>query len=431
MVHGVRDRGQSLTRLLSDSLLHRPPADRALTQELAYGTLRTLPRLESLVGLLLNHPMRRSDGDLESLILVGLYQITALSTPDHAAVATTVDAARLIGKPEKAALVNAVLRRCIRERDELLARVDASPAARWLFPEWLLDALQQDWPEDWEAIVTASNGRAPMTLRVNRLRTDRRVYAARLADAGIVSRPVRESDSALVLDRPVPFLDLPGFDQGLVSVQDSGAQLAALLLDAGPDDRVLDACAAPGGKTAAILERAGGRLDLVATDSDWSRLQTLKGNLERLELSAQVETADAADPRGGWTATGFDRILLDVPCSATGVIRRHPDIKWLRRPGDIPVLCAQQARILDATWCLLRPGGRLLYCTCSLLAAENQAQVAAFLARTPDAREVSISADWGVARPHGRQLLPHPGAGDGFYYALLERVPSVSPGKHQ
>ena len=420
-VHGVRERGQSLTRLLADSLLRRAPVDRALTQELAYGTLRTLPRLEALAALLLHRPMRPADRDLESLILVGLYQITALSTPAHAAVAATVDAARLIGKPEKAGLVNALLRRCLREREELNARVESLPAGRWLFPDWLLEQLQSDWPEHWEAIVTASNGRAPMTLRVNACRNDRRAYAALLAESGIASRPAREFDTGLTLDRPMPFKALPGFDDGLVSVQDAGAQLAAVLLDARPGERVLDACAAPGGKTAAILERAGGRLDLVAIDSDRTRLETLEANLERLGLEALVETADAGNPSGEWAESGFDRILLDVPCSATGVIRRHPDIKWLRHPEDIPPLCEQQRRILDAAWLLLRPGGRLLYCTCSLLAAENQDQIAAFLARASDVVEVPVPADWGLSRVHGRQLLPRPGGADGFYFAILER----------
>lgn len=421
VVHGVRERGQSLTRLLADSLLRRAPADRALTQELAYGTLRTLPRLEALASLLLHRPMRPADRDLESLILVGLYQITALSTPEHAAVAATVDAARLIGKPEKAGLVNALLRRCLREREELTARVDALPAGRWLFPDWLLEQLQTDWPEHWEAIVTASNARAPMTLRVNSCRIDRRAYAALLAEAGVAARPTREVDTGLTLDRPMPYKALPGFDDGLASVQDAGAQLAAVLLDARPGERVLDACAAPGGKSAAILERAGGRLDLVAIDSDRTRLETLEANLRRLGLEARVETADAGDPSGDWTEGGFDRILLDVPCSATGVIRRHPDIKWLRRAEDIPALAAQQTRILDAAWPLLRPGGRLLYCTCSLLAAENQEQIAAFLSRSRDAAEVPVHADWGLARAHGRQLLPRSGGGDGFFFAILER----------
>ena len=421
-IHRVRDRGQSLTRVLNQSTLPRPPADRALTQELIYGTLRVLPRLEALVGALLHHPVKPGDRDLEALILVGLYQLTVLGTPPHAAVAATVEATRLLGKPEKANLVNALLRRFLREREPLLAAADQLPSARFLFPEWLLAALRRDWPDDWEGIVAASNERPPMSLRVNATRTDRLAYAGMLTTAGITARPIPGTESGLMLDHPVPAHTLPGFDTGLVSVQDGGAQLAAPLLDAHPGHRVLDACAAPGGKTAHILERAGPGLDLVAIDSESARLATLRENLTRLGLSARVVRADAAQPLGDWSTPPFDRILLDVPCSATGVIRRHPDIKWLRRPTDIPELCTLQARLLDAVWPLLVPGGRLLYVTCSLFAAENQDQIESFLARRPEAREQPIPGTWGLARSHGRQLLPTHGGSDGFYFALLEKA---------
>jgi len=421
-VHGVRDRGKSLTRVLEQAGLPQTPAERALTQEMTYGSLRTLPRLEGLVARLLNHPLKPADKDVEALILVGLYQLTAMDTPDHAAVAATVEASRLLGKPGKAALINALLRRFLRERETLLTAVDCEPAAHWLFPEWLLERLRQDWPEDWERIVHASNHRAPMSLRVNRMRADRRAYAARLAVAGIAARPIQGCDMGLTLDQPCPTHELPGFDEGLVSVQDGGAQCAAALLDAEPGQRVLDACAAPGGKAASILERAANRLTLVAIDRSPKRLASIQATFQRLGLTAEVALADAAAPRGDWTAVVFDRILLDVPCSATGVIRRHPDIKWLRRAADIPAFCAQQARILDATWPLLRPGGRLLYATCSVIAEENQLQIAAFLERQPDARERLIDARWGRALPIGRQLLPTDGANDGFYYALIEKA---------
>jgi 16S rRNA (cytosine967-C5)-methyltransferase len=317
--------------------------------------------------------------------------------------------------------VNALLRRFLRERDTLLAWVDEQPAARWLFPDWLLERLRHDWPDDWAAIVTASNERPPMALRVNPLRQDRAAYLAELEAAGIGARAIPGLDHGLMLDQPRPTRELPGFADGRVSVQDSGAQLAAQLLDARPGERILDACAAPGGKTAAILERANDDLELVALDSDESRLVTLRATLERLGLSAQACLGDAADPSVDWTERPFDRILLDVPCSATGVIRRHPDIKWLRRTDDIPVLAATQERMLEAVWPLLRPGGRLLYATCSLLAEENQARIAAFLARHPEARELDMTTDWGRPMPHGRQLLPTPGGHDGFFYALLGR----------
>lgn len=420
---GVRRGGRSLTRVLEHARLARLGAnDRALTQELIYGSLRTLPRLEALLGQLLNHPMKPADQDLESLILVGIYELLAMSTAPHAAVAATVEASRVLGKPEKAALVNALLRRFLRERDPLLEKVDREPAVRWLFPEWMLERLRRDWPEDWEQIVAASNRRPPMSLRVNRLRIDRSGYTALLVAAGMTARPIPDCEMGLTLDQPCPTHSLPGFDEGLVSVQDGGAQLAASILDAVPEQRVLDACAAPGGKSAAILERADNQLDLIAIDHSATRLQSIRETLARLGLHAQVMLGDATELRGDWAQPPFDRILLDVPCSASGAIRRHPDIKWLRRADDILALRQQQDRILEAAWPLLAEGGRLLYATCSLFSEENQERVMAFLARHPDARERPLDVRWGRAMEVGRQLLPTDGAHDGFYYALLERA---------
>ncbi len=366
--------------------------------------------------------MKPGDRDLEALILVGLYQLTVLDTPPHAAVAATVEAARVLGKPDKAGLINALLRRFLRERETLLAEADQLPSVRWLFPEWLLATLRRDWPMDWEAIVAASNERPPMSLRVNRIRTDRRAYADLLMAAGMTARPIPETEAGLMLDRPVPAQTLPGFETGLVSVQDGGAQLAAQLLDAQPGQRVLDACAAPGGKTANILERAGNALDLVALDSESARLVTLRDTLARLGLTAQVVRADATEPRGAWAQPPFDRILLRPALlrhrgnpPAPGYQVAAPGHGY---PGPLRPAGAHPGRRLAP----VGPGGRLLYVTCSLLAAENQDQVAAFLARQPEARERPIEADWGLARAHGRQLLPAAGKSDGFYYALLEKL---------
>lgn len=417
----VLDRGQSLTRVLQADPTRRSPPDQALVQEMVYGALRLLPRLRLIAGRLLERPLKPRDGDLQALILIGLYQLGFMKTPSHAAVSATVEATRLLGKPRMAGLVNALLRRFQREHEALLAWVDTQPESRWLFPDWLLERLRADWPDDWESIVSASNERAPMTLRVNPLRGTRADYLAELEAAGIGASAIDGLDTGVRLDQPRATRDLPGFDAGRVSIQDRGAQLAACLLDAQPGERVLDACAAPGGKTAAILERAGNALDLVAIDSDATRLATVGTTLDRLGLSAQVCVDDAADPHGDWIARPFDRILLDVPCSATGVIRRHPDIKWLRRPEDIAALAATQSRILDAIWPLLRPGGRLLYATCSLLAEENERQVEAFLARRTDAHALDLPTDWGRPRPPGRQLLPTAQGHDGFFYALLAK----------
>lgn len=417
----VRDQGQSLTPVLQQISARHTPADQAFIQELTYGSLRQLPRLEALAAQLLDRGIKKSDRDLESLILIGLHQLTAMSTPAHAAVAATVEASRRLGKPGKAGLVNALLRRFLRERDSLLAEIERDPANRWLFPTWLVQGLRSDWPQDWEGIIETSNEHPPMSLRVNRRRASRGDYAARLAAAGVAAQPIPGSQTGLILDRPRATRDLPGFAEGLVSVQDGGAQLAAELLDARPGQRVLDACAAPGGKAAAILERVDRDLELVAIDKDEARLETVRTNLTRLGLAAQIAVADATAPQGRWAERPFERILLDAPCSATGVIRRHPDIKWLRRASDIGQFGRLQGCMLDALWPLLAPGGRLLYATCSLLAEENQHQIAAFLSRQPQAEERPLATDWGQPLPHGRQLLPTPGGSDGFYYALLEK----------
>jgi 16S rRNA (cytosine967-C5)-methyltransferase len=426
VVHEVRAEGRSLT----DALERETPAfaerDAALLKALSFGTLRLLPRLEALVAILLMRPLQRGDRVLQSLMAVGLYQLTEMRIPPHAAVAATVAAARVLGRPRAAGLINATLRRFQRERTALLAGIADEPAVQWLFPDWLLRRLQEAWPGHWQAIIGASNARAPMTLRVNRTRIDRDAYGRLLAEHGLTARASPHLDAALVLDRPVASRSLPGFDAGLVSVQDASAQYAATLLDAQPGERVLDACAAPGGKTAHILERSGGRAEVTAVDVDPERLDSLRQTLERLGLAAHCLAADATEASSTWPGAPYHRILLDAPCSASGVVRRHPDIKWLRRDADIAALAATQRALLDALWPLLVPGGLLLYVTCSLLPEENDVQVAAFLQRHLDARERPIDAGWGLPRSPGRQLLPEYQGGDGFYFALLEKAPTES-----
>lgn len=421
-VQAVIDRGRSLTEALEhvEGLDHE--RDRPLVQELSFGTLRLLPRLRALASQLLNKPLKQEDGDLEALILIGLYQLLATRIPPHAAVASSVAASRVLGKDWAANLVNALLRRFQREREALLARADHNEETSWLFPQWLLDRFKADWPAHWREIAQASNTQAPMFLRVNRLAMGRDEYAARLADIQITARPTIDTPAGLVLDQPLPMARLPGFAEGLVSVQDASAQLAAPLLGARSGERVLDVCAAPGGKTAHLLELADNRLDLTALDIDPQRLEQVRHTLNRLSLTARLMAGDAAAPAGEWAQGTYDRILLDVPCSATGVIRRHPDIKWLRRRDDIPALSARQGRMLDAIWPLLTPGGTLLYVTCSLLLEENERQIRAFLSRWPDAREAPLAVTWGLKVSAGRQILPTPDGGDGFYFALLLKV---------
>ena len=342
---------------------------------------------------------------------------------DHAAITETVEATKALNKPWSTGLVNGVLRRFQREQDKLLAGLAANPVAHNAYPAWLLDMIQTAWPEQWQAIIEASNQRPPMTLRVNLQHQSRDNYAEQLNSQGTVSSAITGLPTALALEKPQDVLELPGFLDGDLSVQDAGAQIAAGLLDLQPKQRVLDACAAPGGKSCHILETEPELTSLVSLDVDANRLERVKENLQRLKLDAELYQGDASTPAGNWAKKQYDRILLDVPCSATGVIRRHPDIKCLRRKEDIPALVSLQSKILDAIWPLLTPGGKLLYCTCSLLPDENDIQIAQFLQRQPEAQESPINASWGHARSCGRQILPGEQTMDGFYYALLEKRP--------
>ncbi|HFE32048.1 MAG TPA: 16S rRNA (cytosine(967)-C(5))-methyltransferase RsmB, partial [Gammaproteobacteria bacterium] len=318
-------------------------------------------------------------------------------------------------------LVNAVLRNFQRQAEELLAAADASEPGRWAHPQWLIDSVRTAWPDDWQRILTANNERAPMTLRVNVRQQSRDDYLQRLEQAGIDAEATTHSDGGIRLRSPCDVTQLPGFSEGAVSVQDEAAQLAAQLLDVRPGQRVLDVCAAPGGKTAHILERSDD-IALLAVDIEARRLQRVTDNLQRLGLQAEVREGDARRPDDWWDGRPFERILLDAPCSASGVIRRHPDIKLLRRPGDIETLLELQGEILRAIWPLLAPGGMLLYATCSVLPQENQQRVAAFLAEQPDAEGRPLEADWGRASGIGRQILPGGVAQmDGFYYACLHK----------
>lgn len=423
VVNQVAAQGRSLDTVLPPALgqVHAP-RDRPLLQQLCYGTLRWQPRLAWLADQLLNQPLKARDAELGALLWVGLYQLEHLRIPAHAAVAETVEAARALGRPWATRLVNAVLRGYQRRGAELNRRADRDPVARHAHPDWLLERLRTDWPGEWEAVVAANNRQPPMTLRISRLHhPDPAAYLERLAAAGLEPRPVPGQPWAVSIDPVAEVRSLPGFDRGEVSVQDAAAQLAADLLESAPGQRVLDACAAPGGKTAQILELTPGVAELVALDISAERLGRVRENLDRLGLGCTLCSGDAAHPEGWWDGTPFDRILLDAPCSATGVIRRHPDIKLLRRPADIPELARTQAAILTALWPLLRPGGMLVYATCSALAAENEQVVEAFLATHGDARERPIAAGWGLARPVGRQILPGQEDRDGFFYARLEK----------
>ncbi|HEX6591073.1 MAG TPA: 16S rRNA (cytosine(967)-C(5))-methyltransferase RsmB [Moraxellaceae bacterium] len=406
---------ESLSDTLPPALAKVAPADRGLLQALAFTTCRHALHYRQLLKPLLQ---KAPTPVAEALLLVGLAQLRDLRIPDHAALSETVNAARELGQDRITGLINAVLRRYLREKDALEENAAASAHAH---PEWLRVMLERDWGvEKTAALFAANNQEGPLTLRVNARQQTRAQYLEALQAEGIKAQPCAYSDVGLRVEEGVSDVRLlPGFNDGAVSVQDESAQLAAAILDCQPGMRVLDACAAPGGKTAHILERTAD-LQLQALDIAPERCARIEENLQRLQLpAARLAAADAAQPASWWSGENFDRILLDAPCTATGVIRRHPDIKLLRRPSDVAQTMRQQAALLAALWPLLKPGGRLLYATCSVLREENEKQIATFLAATPDAREEVISASWGEARPHGRQIFT--GSGDGFFYALLAR----------
>jgi 16S rRNA (cytosine967-C5)-methyltransferase len=402
--------------------------DRALLTATVLAALRRAMRYRALRRLLLTRPPPRRQSVIEALIDIGLAQIDGLDLPHHAALSATVEAARLLGHPRLAGMVNAVLRRYLRERHSLEAAVAEDAEVASEHPDWLRLRLITDWPAHADAIMAANLVPPPLWLRVNPLRGDRDAFAARLEAAGLEALTVPGLDQALKLSTTVDPTTLPGFAEGLVSVQDGAAQWAAALVDAQPGERVLDACAAPGGKSAHLLERAGGRLDLLALDSDEVRLQRVAATLDRLGLKATLRAADAGQADAWWDGRPFDRILLDVPCSGSGVIRRHPDIRLHRRADDIPALVAQQARLLKALWPMLRPGGRLVYVTCSVLRDENDRQIDAFLALHADALVVDpLPAAVGHRSGAGRQILPGENDLDGFFLAALGKRPAVDP----
>ncbi len=412
----------SLGSSLPEQLAKVDPRDRALAQDLAFGTARWQPRLSLLAEKLMDKPFKAGDRDLEALLLIGLYQLFHTRIPAHAAIGETVGCVDKLKKSSAKGLLNAVLRRAQREYDSLLPALEHDPAARLAHPRWLQKALKARWPEHWEAIARANNLHPPLILRVNRRQGSRDAYLAELAAAGIEAVPCAFSADGIRLLQPQDVTALPGFAAGRLSVQDEAAQLAAELLELAPGQRVLDACAAPGGKTCHLLESEPGLAEVVALDADAGRLQRVEQNLARLGLTARTLAADGRAVADWWDGTPFQRILLDAPCSATGVIRRHPDIKLTRQASDIAPLVQLQGELLDALWPTLEVGGILVYATCSVLPEENSSNLAAFLARTPGARELDIPATWGLAQPHGRQLLPQPDGHDGFYYCKLIKI---------
>ena len=424
MEHAQRSAAKIVRRVLAGAALPEALADangdrgtRALVRELSYGTLRFLGELRGLVQLLADRPL--SDASVEALLWVALYQLAHTTAPAHAVVDSAVRATVRIKHTSARGLVNAILREFLRRREALAATVAREPGARFSYPPWWIARIEAQYGDRSAAILDAGNARPPLALRVNARLIERDEYRARLLALGIAATPI--GSAGLIIERPRPVDELPGFAEGLFSVQDAGAQLAAPLLEARDGMRVLDACAAPGGKTTHLAELAA--LELTALDIDDKRLERVGENLARLKLQAQLVADDAGEPGRWWDGKPFDRILADVPCSASGVVRRHPDIKWLRRESDLTGFVAQQQRLLDALWATLASGGMLLYATCSVFRVENEDQIEAFLARHDDA--VALPLRLPVDDALDGQLLPAAEGAehnhDGFFYARLHK----------
>ena len=407
----LRDVMERNARRLAD------PRDRALLMALLSEGARWWLRFDAAVDGLLEKPLRHKDPAVHALLVLGLVQLEILQLSDYAAVAATVEATRTLGRPQLAGLVNAILRRWQRERDSLLARLDGKPQTRHAHPAWLAAALQRDWPQQADAVMAADNREPPLMLRVNRQRSERLALIEQLHAAGYAASAHPWLSDALVLPHSTDVTRMPGFEDGFFAVQDGAAQVAADLADLRDGLRVLDACAAPGGKACHLLERAD--IDLTALEFDAARAERIRQNLMRLRLNAKVVIGDAGAPKGWWKGQPFDRILIDAPCSATGVLRRRPDVRLHRRESDIAAMHAQQRRILAALWPLLAPAGRLVYITCSVLRAENEAIVGELLAAHSDAQAVAFTLPAGQAAGVGWQILPGDGDLDGMYYAVI------------
>ncbi len=424
----VLQQGRRLDEALRYALVQHPTSgDHRLIREVCYGVIRHYPALYHTAGQLLDKPLRARDMDITALILCGLYQLHYLNTAEHAAIAETVAAVAGLKKAWAKSLVNAVLRRSQREWDPRRLAMHPDTRLRYLHPDWLIRRLQQDWPHHWQAILHANNSRPPLHLRVDVTKIRREDYLHTLKKEAIPAEAMPEANTAIRVVKPVAVERLPGFDSGLCTVQDAGAQLAALLLQPRAGERLLDGCAAPGGKTSHLYQHCPGLAGLLALDVSPKRCQLLQATMQRTGTRATVICADICAPDDWWDGRAFDRILLDVPCSASGIIRRHPDIKLLHTEEQLAGLYQKQLAILQSAWSVLKPGGTLLYCTCSVFACENDAVIADFSRPRTDTDIMTITPAMAPvmatarATAYGRQLLPGQHDTDGFYYSLLRK----------
>lgn len=415
---GVLDQDKNLTDSEGFSQLS-DVRDVALARHLVYGVLRWLSALDWLAGQLLSKPLKKREREVQRLIFIGLQQLWHDQTASHAAINETAECARTLGKPWAVGLINAVLRRFQREQTQLLAKLEQVPE-KFAHPKWMLTEIKSSWPEHWQEIVEANNRQGPLWLRINRQRADETKLKQDLGAAGFEVAGHPFAKDAISISPAAAVSKIPGFENGWLSVQDPAAQLACDLMAPANGDRILDACAAPGGKTAHLLESYP-QIDLVVLDRQKSRVDQIHENLERLGLEATTQVADAGVVESWWDGQEFDKILLDAPCSASGVIRRHPEIKWLREPGQVQSAVKTQASLLDAMWPLLKAGGMLVYATCSFFERENELQVQQFLERHANATVEIPDVKWGIAGATGRQILPGEAQMDGFFYAVLRK----------
>lgn len=418
-LYQVVDKGRSLSEVLPIAQAGlENPKDKALLQQFCYGVLRWLPKLDFCCSRLLQKPLKGKQRPFQFLLYVGIYQLMAMRIPAHAAISETVEAALSMKASGMKGFINGVLRNYQRQQEDLMAAAENVDSCCFGHPNWFIKQVKQHYPEQWESILEANQQQAPMWIRVNKQQFNCSDYLTQMAEAeigGFIHEPLKQG---ICLEKPVDVFKLPGFEEGSCSVQDGAAQFAGQLMDVQPGDKILDACAAPGGKTCHMLESQPQLAQMTALDCDANRLTRVEENLTRLQLTAKLITADAADTQSWWDGELFDRILLDAPCSATGVIRRHPDIKWLRRAEDIGQLASLQKQILNQLWSLLKPGGTLVYATCSVLPEENRHQITSFLSTCEDARLAPINAQDTPETP-GWQLLPGENDMDGFYYCRL------------
>ncbi len=424
----VLDHQQPLTKVLAGFKkdgCHDHTMDAGFVQALVFGVLRWLPRLDFVLHTLLEKPLKTKDKDLQCLLYVGLFQLMFLQTPPYAAVADTVEACLELKKPWASKLVNAILRNYQRKADDLHSLIQNDTVAFYAHPAWMIHTIQKAWPDHWEAILEENNNMPPLCLCVNLQKISLASYLLLLEKQNIQAHPIDHTRAGIQLETPQNIESLPGFIEGYFSVQDAASQAIAALLELKPNLHVLDACAAPGGKTALLLETEP-TLKILALDTSHTRLQRMKDNMKRLGLTAKLLEADASKPDRWWDGVLFDRILLDAPCSASGIIRRHPDIKHLRTQDNCLAMVSTQKQLLKALWPLLKPGGILLYTTCSILPEENVEQMQAFVAQNPEAIPMPFNLPIGLSQHIGHQLLPGQGGRDGFYYAALKKALSYT-----